>query len=107
VRDAGVLGFGHTGGGDADAEEAGVEAGEIGLDGGVVEEIAVNEFSQLGVALAGWIADDGEDLLDFGVEKAFAQNSLAYHAGCAEKNYVHLFGLSWNVAQLFVRHGSS
>ena len=45
VGDAGVLGLGHAGGGDADAEEAGVEAGEIGLDGGVVEEIAVNELS--------------------------------------------------------------
>ncbi len=38
VRDVCVLGLGHAGGGDAEAEEAGVEAGEFGFDGGVVEE---------------------------------------------------------------------
>ncbi len=94
VRDAVVLHFGHAGGSDADAEEAGVEASEISLDGGVVEEVAVDEFSQLGVVLTGWVADDGKDLVDLGVEKAFAQNSLADHAGCAEENYVHPFALS-------------
>jgi len=38
-------------------------------------------------------ADDGEDLVDFGVEETFAQNALADHTGSAEKDYVHVFML--------------
>jgi hypothetical protein len=84
-----VLLFGHSGGGDAEGEEAGVEAGELGLDGGVVEEVGVDELPEFGVVLTGWCADDGEDLVNVGVEQALAKNALAYHAGCSEEDYVH------------------
>jgi hypothetical protein len=63
----------------------------LGLDGGVVEEVGVEQFAELGMLLAGWGADDGEDLLDIGVEETFSQNALADHAGCSEENYVHGF----------------
>lgn len=89
VGEVGVFRFVHAGGGDAEREEAGVEAGELGLDGGVVEEVGVDEFAELGIVLAGGRAHDGENLLHVGVEKAFAQNALAYHAGCSEEDYVH------------------
>ena len=74
-------------------EEAGVEAGELGFDAGVVEEIGVDEFAEFGVLLVGWGAHDGEDLRDVGVEEALAQNALADHARCSEENYLHLFML--------------
>jgi hypothetical protein len=45
------------------------------------------------VGLIGWGSDDGEDLVDVGVEEALAQDALAYHAGCSEENYVHGFML--------------
>ena len=86
-------GSGDAGGGDAETEEAGVEAGEFGFDGGVVEEVGVDEFAEFGVVLTGWSANDGEDLVDVGVEEAFAENSLADHAGCSEENYVHMLML--------------
>jgi hypothetical protein len=89
VGEVGVFRFVHAGGGDTETEKAGVEAGELGLDGRVVEEVAVDEFAELGVVLAGGGAHDGENLLYVGVEEAFAQNALAYHAGCSEENYVH------------------
>jgi hypothetical protein len=67
-----VLRLVHPGGGDAKGEEAGVEAGELGFNGGVVEEVGVDEFVEFGVVLIGRSADDGEDLLYVRVEEAFA-----------------------------------
>jgi hypothetical protein len=32
-------------------------------------------------------------LLDAGIEKAFAENALAHHAGCPEEDHVHGFML--------------
>jgi hypothetical protein len=32
-------------------------------------------------------------LVDVGVEETLAENALAYHAGCSEEDYVHLFML--------------
>jgi hypothetical protein len=93
VGEVGVLCFGHAGGGDAETEEAGVEACELGFDGGVVEEVGVDEFAELGVLLLARSADDGEDLLDAGVEEAFAKDALADHAGCSEEDDVHGFML--------------
>jgi hypothetical protein len=43
--------------------------------------------------LAGWGADDGEDLSHVGIEKAFAQDTLANHASASEEDYVHVFML--------------
>ncbi|WP_433984552.1 hypothetical protein RBB78_07365 [Tunturiibacter empetritectus] len=70
MGDVGVLRLGHAGRGDAETEEAGVVAGEVGFDGGVVEEICVHEFAEFGVMLAGWAAADGEDLLYVEVQQA-------------------------------------
>ena len=100
ISEVGVFHFVHTGGGDAETEEAGVEASELGFDGRVVEEIGVDEFAEFGVLLVAGCADDGEDLLDAGVEEAFAEDALADHAGCSEENDVHSFMLQrgmWSV----------
>ena len=72
VGEVGVFCFVHAGGGDAEGEEAGVVAGELRFDGGVVEEVVVDEFSEFGVVLAGRGAHDGENLPHVGVEEAFA-----------------------------------
>jgi hypothetical protein len=58
--------------------------------------------------LAGWGADDGENLVDAGVEEAFAENALADHAGGSEEDYVHLVMLQRGRrrAELARRHGS-
>jgi hypothetical protein len=76
-------------GANSEREETGVEAGELGLDGGVVEEIGVDEFAESGVLLVGWGAHDGEDLLHVGVEEALAKNALADHSSRSEENYIH------------------
>jgi Aspartyl protease/PDZ domain len=89
VGELGVLCFVDAGGGDAEGEDAGVEAGELRLDVGVVEEVGVDELAEFGVLLVGGGADDGEDLVDFGVEEALAENTLAYHACCSEEDYIH------------------
>ena len=86
----GVFRFVHASGGDAEREETGIEAGELGLDAGVVEEICVDEFAEFGVLLVGWGAHDGEDLLHFGVEQALAQDALADHSCRSEENYFHV-----------------
>ena len=89
--------FGLSDGGDAEREEAGVEAGELRLDGGVVEEVFVGQLAEFRVLLRGWAAHDGEDLFDAGIEEAFAQDALSYHAGCAEEEYVHAVHLTVGV----------
>ena len=81
--------LGHAGGGDAEGEEAGVEAGEFGGERGEVEEVGGDEFAEFGMLLGGGGADEGEDLLDAGVEEAFAEDALTYHACRAEEKYVH------------------
>ena len=86
----GVFRFVHAGGGDAEREETGVEAGELGLDAGVVEEIRVDEFAEFGLLLVGWGANDGEDLVHVGVEEAFAQDALANHSRRSKENYFHV-----------------
>ncbi len=72
MRDLRVSGFGHACRGDAEAEEAGIEACEFGFDVRVVQKIGMDEFSEFGVVLAGWSAHDGEDLLYLGVEQTLA-----------------------------------
>jgi hypothetical protein len=53
----------HAGGRDTEREEAGVEAGKLRFDFGVVEKVGVDEFVEFFVVLTGWGADNGENLL--------------------------------------------
>ena len=57
------------------------------------------------MGLTGWGADDGEDLVDVGVEEALAQDALAYHAGGSEENYVHGFMLQGGGCRVEVVRG--
>jgi hypothetical protein len=61
IGDAAVVGLAHPGGGDAEAEEAGVEACELAFDRAVVEQIGMDDLAQLGMALPGRTAADGDD----------------------------------------------
>lgn len=60
VGDAGVVGFGAARGGDAEAAEAGVHAGEVVLDRRVVGEIGVDDLPELGVGRIQGRSDDRE-----------------------------------------------
>jgi hypothetical protein len=44
----------------------------------------MHNLPQFGMLRAGRGSADGRDYLHFGIQKAFAQNTLAYHAGRAE-----------------------
>src|SRR5664279_3055450 len=70
-------------------KKTGVEAGELGFDRGEIEEIAVHDFAQLGIALPGRAAPDREHAFDTGIEQAFAQHALSDHSGCAEQDDFH------------------
>ena len=89
VGDVCVGFFRHAGGGDAEAEEAGVEAGELRFDRRIIPKIGVDDLAQLGISLAGGGAADRHNQLHVGIEKTFAQDALADHARCAEKQDVH------------------
>ena len=89
----GVFSLVHAGRRDTEREEAGIEAGKLRFDFGVVEKVGVEKFVEFIVLLTGWGTDDGENLLYVRVEEALAQNPLADHAGCSEEDYVHLFML--------------
>src|ERR1700678_3890178 len=91
VGDALIILLAHAGGGDAQAEETGVEAGELVFDGRKIEEILVDEFAKFRVLLSGRAAHDGHYDLNVRIEQAFAQNALADHAGGAEEKNSHVF----------------
>jgi len=89
--DVAVVGFLHSHGGDAQAEEAGVDLRPVFFEGREIEEVGYDEFAELGVGLRGGLAHHGGDGGDVGTEEAFAQDALADHSGCAEEKYVHIF----------------
>jgi hypothetical protein len=89
VGDAGVVGFVHARGGNAEAEEASVEADEPVFDFGVVEQVLADDFRQLGMLRSGWGAAYGENAVDVGSEQAFSLDALSNHAGGAENQNVH------------------
>jgi len=74
---------------DAEAEEAGVEAGEFGFDRRIIQEIAVDDFAQFGMPLSGRAAPDREHAFDPGIEQAFAEHALPDHAGGAKQDDSH------------------
>jgi len=89
VGDPGVGRLVHPDGGNAEAVEAGVGAGELVPDGRDIGEIRKRHFAQLGVRDAGRRADHGDDLVDVRRQQALAQHSLADHAGRAEDYDLH------------------
>ena len=97
VGDALVVGGAHAGGGNAEAEERGVEPGELGLDGGEIARIGAGDLADFWMLLGDGIAADEKDGFDIGVAEAFAENALADHAGSAEENDAH----GWMVARGF------
>jgi hypothetical protein len=87
VGDAGVAGFLHSAGGDAEAEKAGIEAAKLGVHPGVVFHIAQAEFAQLRVADSAGRAANCADAADGGVAQTFQQYALSDHArGSVNKN---------------------
>jgi hypothetical protein len=87
VGDAAVGGLAHADRGHAQAEEAGVVAGEVEV--GEVGEVGVDDLAKLRVTHAGRRAGDDEHLGDVGGEQALAQHALADHAGRAEHDELH------------------
>jgi len=54
-----------------------------------IEEVIVQNFVQLRIALTGLTATDRKHPLDARIDKAFTQHPLPDHAGCAEQYDVH------------------
>lgn len=84
VRDLCVLRLAPADGGGAEAEQTGVEAGQLVLDGGVVGEVGVDDLAQLRVGGRQRSADDGEDFADLVVEEAGAQGAVPDQSGRSE-----------------------
>src|SRR5262249_40072321 len=79
----------HSSGGDTEAEKAGVEGGELWLDGLIIGEIAVNDFAEFWTLGAAWGAANGLHDAHVGIGQALAENALADHSRCAEDEDVH------------------
>jgi probable blue pigment (indigoidine) exporter len=89
VGDDAVFGLVETHRRDAQAVETGVGTGQVFHHRRQIPEIGEPDFTQLGVMDPGRLPDDGDDLLDVGSEQAFAQHTLADHAGRAEDDDLH------------------
>jgi hypothetical protein len=93
VRPApGSLGDGFLSGpdrGDAEAEQAGVEAGDLRLDAREIRDVLQDELIELRVRLPGRAAADDDDAAHAGIEEALAEHPLADHAGGPEEQDVH------------------
>jgi hypothetical protein len=84
-----VVRLAHSRRGHTETVKAGVVPGELVLDRGKVQEIAVYDLAELVVALARGPATDGKNLLHLGVEQALAQGPLPDHAGGPEEEDPH------------------
>ncbi|MGY4483287.1 hypothetical protein ACVWWR_002478 [Bradyrhizobium sp. LM3.2] len=82
---------------DSEAEEAGVEAGQLRFDRRIIREIAVCDLGELGIVHAGRATADRNHAVDAGIDQAFAQNALPDHAGRAEDDDLHR-DVSYSVA---------
>ncbi|MFB7448105.1 hypothetical protein [Streptomyces sp. NPDC056194] len=79
MGDAGVLGLAAADGGDAEAVEADIHAGELVLDRGAVGEVGevgVDDLPELGVCHVQGGSDDGEDLGNRVVPQAGVQGAV-------------------------------
>ena len=79
----------HADRGDAETEKAGVVTGQFRLDRGVIEEVGLQDFLELGVLLAARPARHRKHALDTGIDQAFAQHALPDHSGGAEDDDLH------------------
>jgi hypothetical protein len=84
-----VVRLAHSRRGHAETVEAGVVPGELVLDRGEVQEVAVYDLAELVVAPARGSSTDGKDLLHLVVEQALAQGPLPHHAGGPEEDDPH------------------
>ena len=64
-------------------------AGELLLDGGIIEEVVDHELVELQVLAAGGAAADGEDTVSARVGEGGGQRGVADHAGGAEEEDTH------------------
>ncbi len=93
VGDVGVVGFAHSDGTDAGAEEAGVITGQLIADVVQVHKIADNTFFQFGMLQSVWFAADEEDARDCGMFEAGEQDAFADHSGGAGDDDVEVGGV--------------
>ena len=89
VGDGAVVVFGNLRGGNAEAEEAGVDGAEGFLDGGVIQEILVDEGAELGIGVHERAAGDGADFVDDGGGEAGFEDGVADGTSGAEEEEFH------------------
>src|SRR6478735_3952358 len=74
IGDAAVVGLRHANRADAEAEEAGVEAGKLGLQGGEISHIGMYELPQFRIDLPDGPPADRDDACHLRIEQALAQD---------------------------------
>ena len=89
VRDGRIRRFPHAGGGDAEAEEAGVDRAEPFREGREVREATVQHLSDLGVLHAARCSAHDEDRRDARIVEAFEQRPRTDHTARAKQAHVH------------------
>ena len=89
VGDGAVVLFGDLRGGDAEAEEAGVDEAKGFLHGGVIEKILVDERAEFGTGVHEGAAGDGADFVDDGGGEAGVEDSCAGGTCGAEEEDFH------------------
>ena len=77
VGDFAVVLSGDLRGGDAEAEETGINGAEGFLDGGVIQKILVDEGAEFGTGVHERAAGDGADLVDDGGGEASVEDAAA------------------------------
>ena len=93
VGDFAVVLLGNLRGGDAEAEEAGIDGAEGFLYGGIIEKILVNVGAEFGMGVHERAASDGADFVDDGGGEAGVKDGCADGAGCAEEEDFHAGGV--------------
>ena len=89
VRDLAVVLFGDLSGGDADAEEAGIDGAEGFLDCAVIQKILVNEGAELGSRVHEGTAGDGTNFVNDGSGAAGFEDGVTDGAGGAKEENFH------------------
>jgi hypothetical protein len=89
VGDLAVVLFRNLGGGDAEAEQAGIDGPEGFLDRGVIQKIMVDESAKLGIGVHERATGDGADFVDDGGGAASFEDGIANGAGGAEEEDFH------------------
>jgi hypothetical protein len=77
VGDLAIVLFGHLGGGDAKAEEAGIDGSESFLYRGVIQKILVDKGAEFGIRVHQRTTRDGADFVDNGSSAAGFEDGVA------------------------------